>query len=71
MVKDRSLDALLKEYPVFEAGERGKLHCTLTNHDVPNTYDGLKSYVETKKFQWKFELHKFMENYGEHFDDIG
>lgn len=43
----------------------------MTFHELPYRIDEFKKYVQSKKFVRAYEIQKFLDTYGEYFDDIG
>lgn len=42
---------LLKQFDFLSIGLKGKIHCSLTNRDIPLRVDAIQQHVKSKKLQ--------------------
>lgn len=65
---DADLAALLSQHSFLTLNERGKVHCAITNHDMPARADTVRAHLAGKKFakarDWYVPANDSLDKYG-------
>lgn len=47
---NKEIEQLLKKNSCLSENEHGKIHCSVTNHDIPLNIEAIKAHLCSKKF---------------------